>query len=291
MRKFLLLLVSAMFMAFSFSSCTYTTVPAGNVGIKFYLLGGKKGVDYEIKSPGRYFLSMNQKMYLYPTFTQNYTWTKSPTEGSPNDESFSFQDSDGLNLNADVGITYHLDPKQVPQIFQKYKRGIAEITDVFLRSYVRDALVARASQLDVEYIYGKGRAALLDSVSADVRKQVAPIGIKIDKLSWLGRIRLPDSVRKAIDAKINATQIAQQRENEVRQAEAEARKKEAVARGDSAAIVTRAAGQAEANRVLDRSLTNKLLTLKYIEKWNGEKSKVVAGKSTGMILDLGSTTK
>lgn len=251
-----------------FSACS--KVPAGNVGIKFYLLGTSKGVDYEELTPGRYWIGINQELYKFPTFTQNYVWTSSQDEGSPTDESFNFQDKQGLELNADVGITYYIEPTKVNVIFEKYKRGVDEITDVFLRNMVRDALVERSSKLDVEYIYGEGRGELMDSVTYDVKSQCDPIGIMVDKIYWIGRIKLPESVKEAIDAKIKATQVAQQRENELREAEAAAKKKIAEAEGEAESIRLKAEAQAEANLILSRSITPTLVEYMKAEKWNGE---------------------
>ena len=62
-----------------------TKVPAGYKGIRVYLLGNKKGVDIEELGVGRYYIGINQELYLFPTFTQNYVWTQSVDEGSPED--------------------------------------------------------------------------------------------------------------------------------------------------------------------------------------------------------------
>ena len=265
------------------SACS--KVPAGNVGIKFYLLGGDKGVDYEELGPGRYWIGVNEELYLFPTFTQNYVWTAGETEGSEGDESFTFQDNQGLSLNADIGITYSIDPQQVDRIFQTYKRGIDEITDVFLRNMVRDALVSIASQYDVEYLYGKGRASVLDEVSAKVKASVEPLGIMIDKIYWVGGIRLPKVVKEAIDNKIRATQIAQQRENELREAEAAAKKKVAEAQGQAESIALRAKAEAEANLIVARSLTPELVEYEKVKKWDGKQPNVVG--ASGVIMQMG----
>lgn len=268
MRKFKLVLFMAVAaIMFSMSSCS--KVPAGNVGIKFHLLGGSKGVDYDVLGPGRYWIGINEELYKFPTFTQNYVWTEGQDEGSTNNEAFNFQDKQGLELTADVGITYHLIPDKVPQIFETYKRGIDEITDTFLRNMVRDELVSACSRLDVEYIYGEGRTALMDSVQAKVITQVRPIGIEIDKLYWIGRIKLPEVVKDAVDAKITATQKAQQRENELREAEAQAAKEIAKADGEAQSILRVAEAQAKANRLLNASITPTLIDYKKMEKWNG----------------------
>lgn len=279
MRKIFKPLLLVSILAILLSSCS--RVPAGNVGIKFYLLGGTKGVDQEELSPGKYWIGVNEELYIFPTFTQNYVWTSDVTEGSENDESFNFQDIQGLQLNADIGITYKINPSKVSLIFEKYKRGVDEITDTYLRNMVRDALVTRSSTLDVEYIYGKGRAELIDNVTKDVQSICNPIGIEIEKIYWIGRIKLPKVVEKAINAKIEATQIAQQRENELREAEAQAKKKiaeaegfaesmKAKAKGKAEAILVEAEAQAKANRLLNASITNTLVDYKKIERWDGK---------------------
>src|SRR5690349_12532096 len=99
-------------------------VPAGNVGIKAYLLGGSKGVDTEELGPGRYYIGVNEELYLFPTFTQNYTWAKDCQEGDCANEELGFQTVEGLAVTADVGISYRIDPSKAALIFQKYRKGV-----------------------------------------------------------------------------------------------------------------------------------------------------------------------
>ena len=114
-----------------------TKVPAGNVGIKVYLLGGDKGVDIEEKGPGRHWVGVNEEMYIFPTFTQNYTWAKDCQDGDCTNEELGFQTVEGLAVTADVGISYHIQPDKASLIFQKYRKGVDEITDIYLRNMVR----------------------------------------------------------------------------------------------------------------------------------------------------------
>lgn len=254
-------------LAGSVAACS--TVPAGHVGVKVYLLGGSKGVDSEELGVGRYWIGMNEQLYIFPTYMQNYTWTREPDATGNEDESISFQTVEGMTANADVGISYQLDPTRINKIFQTYRRGVEEITDTFLRNMVRDALVKQASTKPIEYIYGAGKAELMQAVQNDVQKQVADIGIKIDKIYWIGEIRLPQTVIDSINAKNAATQMAQQRQNEVAQARAEAEKKVAEARGEADSILLKAKAQAEANRELSASITSDLVQYRALEKWDG----------------------
>ena len=251
----------------SLAACS--TVPAGHVGVKVYLLGGSKGVDSEELGVGRYWIGMNEQLYIFPTYMQNYTWTKEPDSTGPEDESISFQTVEGMTANADVGISYQLDPTKINKIFQTYRRGVDEITDTFLRNMVRDSLVKQASTKPIEYIYGAGKAELMAAVQADVQKQVEPIGIKIDKIYWIGEIRLPQTVIDSINAKNAATQMAQQRQNEVAQARAEAEKKVAEAKGEADSILLKAKAQAQANRELSSSITPELVQYRALDKWDG----------------------
>ena len=130
MKKFGLLVL---LLLFSVSMMGCSKVPAGYVGVKVFLLGQAKGVDHEVLPVGRYWIGWNEELYLFPTFQQNYVWTKSPNEGRSDDESFTFQTSEGLSVNTDVGISYHLDSVKIPQIFQKYRKGIDEITHIYIR--------------------------------------------------------------------------------------------------------------------------------------------------------------
>lgn len=245
-------------------------VPAGNVGIKVHLFGAQKGLDHEELGTGRYWIGPNEELYVFPTFTQTYVWTQDPAEGSPNDESITFQTLNGLSVNADIGISYHIEADQVSTVFERYRKGIDEITDLYLRNIVRDAFMTVTSKHVITYVYGEGKAAIISEVEELVRKEVEPIGIVVENIYWASDLRLPETVAASLNDKVIATQRAAQRENEVAEARAEAQKREEEARGQAAAILRVAEAQAEANRLLGESLTEEVVMYHAIEAWNGE---------------------
>lgn len=277
---------------------SWKKVPAGNVGVQVYLLGGDKGVDAVAKPVGRTFVGFQQELYLYPTFTQNYTWTREwidensdgrrqPSEIT--DESLSFQDKQGLEINADVGIAYNVDPSKATLLFQKYRKGVDEITDTVLRNNVRDALTTETSTMNVEEIYGAGKAGLMERATKRVREQVEPFGIRIEKIYWINSMRLPSGVQAALNAKIEATQKAQQRENEVAQAKAEADKAREEARGVADATLLKAQADAQAIQIRGEALRNNpaLVDLTIAEKWNGVlPTQYLGGEGDGKILQI-----
>ncbi len=260
-------------------------VPAGSVGVKVFLLGTDKGVDSEELGPGRYWIGLNEELYLFPIFTQNYVWTKNPAEGSSEDESISFQTKEGLSVGADIGISYHIDPTKVSVVFQKYRKGVDEITDIYLRNMVRDALVKAGSIRPIESVYGAGKSDLLAEVENMVREQCGSIGIIIEKISFIGDFRLPPPVTNAINAKIEATQKAQQRQNEVAESKAAADKAREIAKGEADAVLIRAKAQADANRLVAESLTQELVDYESVLRWDG-KMPMVTGSGGNPFIKL-----
>ena len=265
MIKKLALLLSVLALA----ACS--KVPTGHVGVKVYLLGTDKGVDSEELGVGRYWIGFNEELYLFPTFTQNYTYSGQQRIG--------FQTREGLTVEADIGVTYHIQPDMVSSVFQKYRKGVDEITSVFLRNMVRDALVLRSSMLPIESVYGAGKADLIEQVYQDVAKQTKDIGIVVEKLYWVGELVLPENVIGSINQKIQATQMAEQRENEVRQAIAEAKKVEEAAMGEARAKIAIAEAEAKSISIKGEALNRYplIVELNTIERWDGKLPQVTSG--------------
>ena len=273
-------IVIIMIALFSLSACQ--KVPAGFVGVKVYLLGGAKGVDIEELGVGRYWVGVNEEIYTFPVFQQNVTWTKNISEGNPVDESFTFQTKEGMEVSADIGMSYSIDPKKVTTLFQTYRKGIEEITDIYMRNHVRDAINQIASTMPVESVYGEGKAKLITDVQKIVSDKVAPIGIKVDKIYLIGTFRLPAPVLAALNSKIEATQKAQQLENEIRGKEAEAKKLVAEAQGKAEARMKEAKAEADSNRMITESITTTLVEYMKVQKWSGNLPQVT-GNSTPIV--------
>jgi regulator of protease activity HflC (stomatin/prohibitin superfamily) len=257
------LLGTLLLLAFSISC---SKVPAGYVGVKVHLLGDSKGVDNEILGVGRYWIGVNEELYVFPTFKVTKVWTRDKQEDSPANEEMVFQTKEGLVVTADVGLTYSVEPDKVAVLFKTYRNGIEEITHVYIRGFIRDALTQIASEYEVTEAYGPKKNEIITRAEKLVRAELEPKGITVDKLYWVGAIRLPEKVQQALDSKIEATQKALQRENEVAQARAEADKKIAEARGDAEALRLKAATLTTQNLEWERLQIQKMA----IEKWKGE---------------------
>ena len=237
------------------------TVPAGYVGVLVNLYADK-GVQKEVKSTGRYFLTINEQMYLFPTFNvlKNY------------EDVFVFQTSDAMDIQAHLGVEYNIDPDKAAQVFQVYRKGIDEITEINIRQYISDAVIKHASNIDINVLTQGGKSKLLEDATAELRSRLTPIGIRVIKLSWLDDLRYPQQVRDSINAKIEASQRALLRENEVAQSRAEAQKAIEQARGIAESTKIRAQAEADAIAIKAKALADNpaILQLNAIERWDGK---------------------
>lgn len=254
-------------------SCSYQKVPVGHVGIKVSLYGSEKGVQPQQVGPGRYWLTPNEDIYLFPTFTQTRSWT------GENREYITFQSKEGMAVSTSLGLTYHVDPDKVSMLFQTYRKGIDEITDIYIHNMVRDAFVEIGSTMAIEDIYGTKKAELVAAVQSRVAKEIAPKGLVVEKVNLIGAMSLPNQVVTGINAKIAATQMAERRHNEVAQTEAEAQKEVAKAEGDAKARLVNAEAEAKALALRGQALKDNpgLIQLNAIEKWDGHLPNVNGG--------------
>jgi regulator of protease activity HflC (stomatin/prohibitin superfamily) len=247
----------------------FKMISPGYVGVVVDLFGDSKGVESQELHTGMHWISPWKSVYEFPIFEQNHTW-----EGEY--EGFNFQSCEGMAVSADMGITYHLRADSIPTIFQRYRRGMDEITHIFIRNYIRDAINKAASKTKIEDLYS-GKEGFFEEVERHVKGDLSPMGIEVSRIYLIGRFHFPKTVIAALNAKIEAMQRAQQRENELREAEAEAKKEIARAEGQATCLLVQAESEAKANTVLSKSVTPELIQWQSVQKWDGRLPHVTSG--------------
>jgi regulator of protease activity HflC (stomatin/prohibitin superfamily) len=251
------------------SGCT--RIGPGYVGIKVSMAGSNRGVEDLPATTGWVFYNpLATNIYEYPTFVQSVVWTQNKEEGRPANEEITFTNADQMQVAVDVALAYHIEGNKVPQFYMKFRNDkLEDFTYGYLHSLARDKFNDIAGRYHIEQIMGDN-GPFLREVKSALQKDLDPIGIVLEpQFGIIGAPRPPPSVIQSINAKVQAVQIAQQKQNEVVQAEADARKAVAAAEGQARAILAVAAAQAQANRQLAESLTPTLIQYKQLEKWNG----------------------
>jgi regulator of protease activity HflC (stomatin/prohibitin superfamily) len=293
-RRYGLLAIPVIIVLF-FVGCA-TRIGPGRVGIKVDLAGSQRGVeDLPIRTGWVFYNFLSSTIVEYPTSVQTAKWTRDPNEGSVNNEEMSFNTKDGLTVYGDLSVSYHLDASKVPAFYVKFRNDdITQFTHGFLRNVARDAINRTGSQYTVQEVMGEKKSELEQNSRLDLQKQVSDIGVVIDQFGFIGSPRPPQSVIDAINAKVQAQQIAVQKQNELVQSQADAAKLVAAAEGQAKAQIAVANGEAESNRVRAASISQNIIewqklavTDRWIVKWNGQVPQVQTGANgPGMLLDI-----
>lgn len=271
-----------------------TRIEAGHVGVEINLSGQQRGAsEIPIRTGWVVYSPLTTQIIEFPTYVQTVKWTRDTNEGHPINEEMGFNSKEGMEIFVDVSLSYAIDPQKAPDFYVKYRvDDLDHFTHGILRDIVRNSLNEVASTYVVEDIYGEHKAEFLNKVQAMIQQKVTPVGVGVQQFGFIGAPRVPAVIATAITAKAQAIQQAERARNELATTQAEAAKKIAEAEGDAKSLVTRAQGEADANRIRQNSLTPQLLELRRIEnnralidKWNGQLPTVESG-SNGMILQL-----
>lgn len=248
----------------------------GEVGVVVNLFGDSK--DNKELDVGIRFTLPWQTVYKFPTYEQNHSWTDG--------DAFHFQTSEGLTVQANIGITYNLIPEKIPVLFAKYRKGLEEITHVFIKNCLRNAVNTYASQMNIEDLYGLKKEEFFKKVHAHATSELKDFGFNITHVFIIGEFIVPDLVKEALNKKIEAIQRAQQRENELREAKAQAEKEIAIAEGQGKSKIIAAKASADANNIISNSITPNLIKWTFIDKWDGKLPTAVSGETMNLLFDI-----
>lgn len=264
------------------SSCM-TRIDAAHVGIRVKLAGSSRGIDdIPVVTGWVFYNPATEQIFQFPTSVQNIVWTKDPHEGNARDESITFSSSEGVNINADIGLSFHIEPAMAPHLYLRFRKtDMLDLADGYIRNALREAFNVVASKVPVQDIYGAGKGQVIAEVTKHLADVLSKDGIIIDQLTINGALRLPENVATAINRAMEATQLAIQAENRVRQVKAEAEQAITQAEGAAQAARARARGEADArlitskaearaNLILRYSTTAAVLQYRALERWNGK---------------------
>jgi regulator of protease activity HflC (stomatin/prohibitin superfamily) len=275
--------VVAIIAFFVITSATVTRIDAGHVGIRVRLAGSARGVqDIPVVTGWVFFNPLTEQIIEFPISVQNVVWTASASEGRTTDESITFSSGEGVNINADIGLSFHIDPSLAPHLYLRFRQpNLMLLADGYVRNAVREAFNVVASKMPVQNIYGAEKSKVVADVGERLREALGKDGFLIDQITINGALRLPENVATAINRAMEATQNSIQAENRVRQVRAEADQAIAQAlgaaeaarqraQGEADAVLIRARADAKANEIIRYSTTALVLQYRAIEHWDGK---------------------
>lgn len=260
-----------------------TRIDPAHVGIRVKLAGSNRGVqDMPVVTGWVLYNPLTEQIIEFPTSIQNVVWAQSVHEGAAHDESITFSSSEGVNVNADIGLSFSIEPTRVPHLYLRFRKtDLMELANGYVRNSMREAFSDVASRMPVQDIYGAGKHKLVVDVTRKLSDVLGPDGFVIAQLTINGALRLPENVAQAINRAMEATQNAIQAENRVRQVKAEAEQNIAQshgqaeaarqrAQGEADAVLIRAHADAKANEIIRLSATGTVLQWRALERWDGK---------------------
>lgn len=158
--------------------------------------------------------------------------------------------SDGLTLILDVTVWYRLSADDAPNILRTIGSDYeSKIVLPAIRTAIRDVAVNYVAT----DIYSSKRNDYVNEVAKQLERSFEGRGLILEKV-LLRNVELPQKVREAIDEKIAAEQRAQQMVYILQKEKQEAERKK-----------VEATGVAEAQRIINSTISNSYLQWKYIE--------------------------
>lgn len=267
------------FIVGTFSSCVKIIDP-GKIGVQ--VLFGE--VQDRILSSGLNFVNPLVKVEEFDVTTQTYTMSGSEHEQNQiGDQAIRVLSSDGLEVTIDMTVVYRLDPQHCTKIRSEIGPGLAYI-DKIVRPTARTRIRDNAVIYNAVDLYSLKREEFQTKIFESIKKDFEKRGIILENL-LVRNISLPESVKSAIETKINAEQEAQKMQFVLQKEQQEAERKRVEAQGI-----------ADYQRIISSSLTDKQLQYEQIKalqelvKSNNSKV-IIMGSGKGASVLVGGSEK
>ena len=252
-------------------------VDSGEIGIKFHKWSSNEqdygGVEGTCKG-WVFYNPVTTSVFTYPTFIQRKNY-----------EPFKVNAKDASEFKMDPTIAYRINPEKACDIFTKYRKGIEDLENGYIRTCIYEAYRTCANRYTSDSLMSN-RANFESDVRNRLESSLMSEGFLVEEFT--SQITPPESLAQMINEKNAAVQSALKAENKVKEAEAEAKIKIAQARGEAEASRIRADAEAYYNRTIAASLSPLIVQEDWIEKWNGTVPTVVGGQN--MMFDMSKFT-
>lgn len=237
----------------------FLTIKTGEIGIKTKF--GK--ITNTTKNEGIVWKSPLEKIEKLDIKVQKYE--------NENALDTSTKDMQVVN-NIKVSVNYKIDGEKAIDLYKKVgmnyqtiilEPSIQETIKGVISKYTSEELVTKRSEISLD----------INNVLNDKLQQygINSVSVAINNFDF------SEAYNQAIEKKAVAEQEVETSKNQLEKAKVDAETKKVKAQGD-----------AEANALLEKSLTKEILIEKWIEKWNGETPKV---SSDGSMIDISELLK
>ena len=232
----------------------FSTIKTGEIGIKTRfgkIIGSTTNEGIVFKLPFEQIKKINVKVQKYE-----------------NEEAFSTSTKDlQIVNNIKVAINYQIDGSKAVNLFKTV--GTNYNTTV-LEPAIQETIKAVFSKYTAEEIVTKRSEISLD-MNNTLDERIKEYGINSVAVS-INNFDFSESYNQAIEKKAVAEQEVETSKNQLEKAKIDEEKKKVEAQGE-----------AEANTLLEQSLTDQIIAQQFIEKWNGQLPTTMTGDAIPFI--------
>lgn len=239
----------------------FTMIPANSVGIMYNPFNG--GVQTSTLTEGFKSKSPLSSVYKLSTKVEQMTF-----------ENLSVQTADSQWINTKLQIQARIDKTQAFEYFKKYKDdNLYDISSIISNTIKRE-LENVTTQYNVIDILGEARSEIVNKTLELVKAELLKDGILVERLVIIDTdagAEIENAIAQEAVAKKNVDTAKYKKE----QAELEGQAK-----------IAEAKATAEANKLLEKSLTDEVIAKQFIEKWDGKLPTTYAGEDVMSIFNL-----
>ncbi|MDG2418724.1 MAG: prohibitin family protein [Saprospiraceae bacterium] len=255
----------ALVVLLTLSGSIFRTIQPGENAVLFKRFGG--GLDTEnVKGQGFLIIAPWNRLITYDTRTKEAF------------EEMSVLSKNGLTIAVELSYRYQPITKSIGLLHEEIGPNYLE---VIVKPEIRSATREVIGKYLPEELYSTKREAIQDEILERTKEKVGKKHIVLDEV-LIREVALPASLKVAIEKKLEEEQLSFQFEFKLDRERKEAERK-----------IIEATAKAEANRILNASLTSNILKDKGIEatlelaKSPNSKVVVVGGAEGGLPLILG----
>ena len=240
-------LVGFALIVLGFISSCFVQITAGSVGVQS--LFGK--IQGKVLTEGLNVVNPIMSVIKFDVKTQNYTMSAIHDEGDQaGDDAIRVLSADGLEVVIDLTVLFRVTSDKAPTIL----RTIGEdYTNVVVRPIVRTKIRDLAANYEAVALYSSKREEFQQRLFTAVEKEFTKRGFSLEQV-LIRNLNLPQSVKAAIESKINAEQESQKMRFVLDKERQEADRKRVEAQGIS-----------DYQRILTSTLSDKLLQYEKIK--------------------------
>ncbi|MCX6259424.1 MAG: prohibitin family protein, partial [Bacteroidia bacterium] len=191
------------------------------------------------------------KVVMFDIKTENYTMSGVLDEGTKQgDDAIRVLSADGLEVIVDLTVLYRVVPSEAPRILKEVG---TDYRNVLVRPICRTKIRDNAVYYDAVALYSSKRDEFQSRIFSAIESNLKERGLLLEQL-LVRNITLPESVKAAIESKINAEQDAQKMTFVLQKERQEAERKRVEAQGI-----------ADYQKILSTGLSDRLLQYEMIK--------------------------